>query len=211
MQTLTFGFYIWYLLLINICCVSLFCFCKRPWRMFCIIAFQEMKEITKNLIRIFGWCLMKIFVFNEAAGFQASMLLKLELLRVYFTGFCLLLRRTHFRYRTVMATFTVYLFKLQPLRPLICSLCHWFHLNGILVTKKHSSETLFKWFKTAGMTSEKLCVLINKWFFWLMGLEGPKVQYVALFYDLRIAEIEFIYKKPCLLRHKNEAATGGVL
>ena len=44
-----------------------------------------------------------------------------------------------------------------------------------------------------------------------MGLEGPKVQYVALFYDLRIAEIEFIYKKRCLLRHKNEAATGGVL
>ena len=71
-----------------------------------------MKEITKNLNRIFGRFLMKNFVFNEAAGFQASMLIKVELLSVYFTGFCLLLKAVHFKERTVMATSTVYLFEL---------------------------------------------------------------------------------------------------
>ena len=44
-----------------------------------------------------------------------------------------------------------------------------------------------------------------------MDLEGRKIQCVALFYDLRIAGTEFIFKKLCLLRYKNEAATGGVL
>lgn len=37
----------------------------------------------------------------------------------------------------------------------------------------------------------------------MMGLEGHKVWYVTLFYDLRIAGRQFIHKKLFKLRHKN--------
>ena len=105
-QTLRLGFYILYLLSINICCVSLLEFHKWPGRMLCKIGFRTMLEIVKNLIRIFGRFSMKKFVCTEVAGFQASILLKME--EMYNT------------LRTVMASSTVYFFKLQPLHSLIC-------------------------------------------------------------------------------------------
>ena len=35
-----------------------------------------------------------------------------------------------------------------------------------------------------------------------MGLEGHAFRYAALFHELKIAEIEFIYVEPPMLRHK---------
>lgn len=72
--------------------------------------------------------------------------------------------------------------------------------SNILVIKKYSSETIFKGFKTAGMTNKKL---FNE-LFWIMGSEGHKVWSVGFLYELRITGKEFICQEPSMLWHKSK-------
>lgn len=63
---------------------------------------------------------------------------------------------------------------------------------------------MFKRFNTADATNKK--ILCNsksvRFVSWIMGLEGHAFRYAALFHELKIAEIEFIYMEPPMLRHK---------
>ena len=63
---------------------------------------------------------------------------------------------------------------------------------------------MFKRFNTADTTNKKfLCNSKSVCFVsWIMGLEGHAFRYAALFHELKIAEIEFIYMEPPMLRHK---------
>lgn len=108
-------------------------------------------------------------------------------------------RSAYFKGCPLKASFKVYFLKLQ-LRSLICSLCDRFHWNRDLVIKKYSFETIFKGFKTAGMTNKKL---FNE-LFWIMGSEGHKVWSVGFLYELRITGKEFICQEPSMLWHKSK-------
>ena len=107
MKALLFDLYIWYLLLINICRVSLFQFLKRSWGMFFKIGvFLELSNIVRdnsksglNLWQIH--CEREEFLFSEVPSFQASILRKIDVY-FFFQECSLLFKNTYFKERIVM-------------------------------------------------------------------------------------------------------------
>lgn len=72
------------LLFIYICHASLLRFQKQPWRMVCKVnAF--LRKIISNFIKILRKTLVKEFLWNNIAGFQALNILKFELLNLQFS------------------------------------------------------------------------------------------------------------------------------
>ena len=76
--------------------------------------YQKLLEITKNLIKILGRSLIKVFVYYEVAGFQASILLKMNFSTFTFQDFvnCSTDFNNYFKERILMASSIIHFFNL---------------------------------------------------------------------------------------------------